>query len=106
MSSEQRVSQRRPLKVKAMLAMEGAAPMTARTVDIGTSGVCLTVDSPLQVGQVGQVGFELYFDGKATVVNARAKVAYCIFSGGEFKIGLSFVNLGIDAVSTIAKYLR
>jgi hypothetical protein len=103
---EQRNTQRRPLKVKALLAMEGRAPEQGRTLDISGNGVSVAVEHPAQPGMAGTVNFDLYYDGKSTPISARVKVAYCIFGGGEFKIGLTFVNLELAAMTVIAKYLK
>jgi hypothetical protein len=50
--------------------------------------------------------FELFMDGVPSRINARVKVAYCIFSSGEFKIGFNFVNLELSSMTAIAKYMR
>jgi len=104
--AEQRQSPRKILKVKAMLAMEGMAAATGRTADVGANGVSVTTANPLKVGQGGQVSFELFIDGKATVIATRSRVTYCIFSNGEFKIGFQFVNLDLSAMAVLAKFLR
>ena len=106
MLTEQRQSDRKLLKVKAIVAIEGAPPATGRTADVGSSGVSVTLPAPLKVGQDGQVSFELFMDGKATVINTRSRVSYCIFSNNEFKTGFQFVNLDLSAMAVLAKYLR
>jgi len=104
--AEQRKSARKVLKVKAVLAMDGMAAATGRTADVSASGVSVATAHPLPVGQSGQVSFELFMDGKATVIATRSKVSYCIFSNGEFKIGFQFVNLELSAMAVLAKFLR
>jgi hypothetical protein len=94
------------LKVKAVVAMEGQAPMPGRTSDIGSNGVSVTVPYPLQAGQAGQVAIDLLVDGKPTPLNLRARVMYCIFSGDEFKVGFQFVNPDLNAVSQLSRFLR
>ena len=86
--------------------MEGQQPVTGRTADVGGNGVSLTLPAPLKVGQDGQVSFELFIDGKASVINTRSRVSHCIFSNNEFKIGFQFVNLDLSAMAVLAKYLR
>jgi c-di-GMP-binding flagellar brake protein YcgR len=103
---EQRQAERKTLKTKATLAIEGQTTLTVRTVDISATGMSLSLPGPLPIGKPAQIGFELYYDGKVTPVNARSKVAYCIFSNGEFKVGFHFVTLDLNAVTTLAKYLR
>ena len=106
MVTDQRKSARKILKVRAVLAMEGQAPVQVRTADVGANGVSLTVPHPLQTGQVGQVGFDLLVDGNPFPLQARAKVMYCIFSNGEFKAGFQFVNLDLNSLSQLSRFLR
>lgn len=86
--------------------MEGQPPVPGRTSDIGTNGVSITVPHPLQTGQTGQVGFDLLVDGHPFPLHARVKVMYCIFSSGEFKAGFQFLNLDLNAVSQLSRFLR
>ncbi|WP_082439535.1 MULTISPECIES: PilZ domain-containing protein [unclassified Massilia] len=104
--TDQRQSARKIVKVKAVIAMEGQAPMPGRTSDIGSNGVSIAVAHPLQVGQTGQVGFDLLVEGKLASIMARAKVIYCIFSGGEFKAGFQFLNLDLSAMAQLSRFLR
>jgi c-di-GMP-binding flagellar brake protein YcgR len=104
--AEQRKSARKILKTKAVLAIDGGAPLSGRTADLSASGVCVSFNDPLPVGQAGQLAFDIFVDGKLTAINARARAAYCIFSGGEFKVGFEFVNLDLAAMTAVARYLR
>ena len=104
--TDQRQSARKIVKVRAVVAMEGQAPMPARTSDVGANGVSVSVDQPLQVGQTGQVAFDLLVEGKLIPIAARAKVIYCIFSGGEFKAGFQFLNLDLTAMTQLSRFLR
>lgn len=106
MTLDQRQSARKILKVRAVLAVEGQAPVPGRTSDIGANGVSITVPNPLQTGQTGQVGFDLLVDGTPYPLLARVKVMYCIFSNGEFKAGLQFINLDLTAMSQVSRFLR
>ncbi|WP_296944785.1 PilZ domain-containing protein [uncultured Massilia sp.] len=106
MVTDQRKTVRKILKVKAVVAMDGQAPLPARTSDIGSNGVSVTVAHPLQAGQAGQVSLDLLVDGKPTPLHARAKVMYCIFSGDEFKVGFQFMNLDLNAMSQLSRFLR
>ena len=86
--------------------MDGANAVAARTADIAASGMSLALEQPLTVGQSGRIDFTMYFDGTSHALTVKAKVSYCIFSGGDFKTGFQFVNLDLTAMSTISKYLR
>lgn len=104
--NEQRTSKRKILKVKALLTMEGAETVMARTIDVGGDGVCLYVPNALKAGAIGMVRFEIFHDGKATSISARSRVQYCILSNGEYKIGFQFVNLELSAMASLAKFLH
>lgn len=104
--TEQRQTARKIVKVKAVVAMEGQAPMPGRTSDLGVNGVSIAVQHPLQQGQAGQVSFDLLVEGKLTTIVARAKVIYCIFSNDEFKAGFQFLNLDLTAMTQLSRFLR
>lgn len=106
MFTEQRKSIRKIFKAKAMLAMEGEAPVIGRTSDVGANGVSVNVPAPVKPGQAGQLGFELMVDGKIVKISARSRVQYCILSQGEFKVGLEFVNLELASMTALARFLR
>jgi c-di-GMP-binding flagellar brake protein YcgR len=103
---EQRQAERKVLKTKAKLTVDGEDPIVTRTVDISASGMSLALPGPLPVGRPSQIIFDLVYEGKATPVNARTKVAYCIFSNGEFKVGFRFITLDLTAMTVLSKYLR
>lgn len=106
MLTDQRKSARKILKVKAVVAMDGQAPMLVRTLDISANGVSISVPEPMRGGQAGQISFDLMVDGKSTPIATRVKVMYCIFSSDEFKIGFQFLNLDMNAISQLARFLR
>ena len=104
--NELRASNRKALKVKALLAMEGEDTITARTADVGGDGLCLMVGKSLNKGAVGMVRFEIFQDGKIKSIAVRAAVQYCILSSGEYKVGFRFVNLELSAMASLSKYLN
>jgi hypothetical protein len=104
--NEQRQSPRKVFKVKAVVAIEGEAPLAVRTVDIGSNGLCVSSPAPIQVGQDANVRFELFFEGKATPIDTRCKAVYCVFSNGEFKVGFQFLQLALADMTRLAKFLR
>ena len=94
------------MKVKAKLVIDGLPPAAVRTVDISSAGMSVAVEEPCRTGVMCTISFDLLLDGKPTPINARSKVAYCILSGGQFKVGLAFQNLDMGASSAISKFLR
>ena len=89
-----------------MLAMDGQAPIIGKTCDVGASGASVSVADPLTIGQGGQLAFDLLVEGGFVSINTRAKVSYCIFSSGEFKIGFQFVSPDLAAVTALARFTR
>ncbi len=106
MFTEQRKNERKVLRVRARVSMVGAAPVSGRTSDLGINGVSISLPDPLQVGQTGQVSFDLLIDGNIVPINARAKALYCIFSNGDFKVGFQFLHLELAATTAVARFLR
>jgi hypothetical protein len=89
-----------------VLVPEGASPVAGRTFDLSSKGVSATFADPLPVGQAGQLVFDIFVDGKPTTIHARSKAMYCIFSGGEFKVGFEFVSLDLSAMTAVSRFLR
>lgn len=104
--NEQRTATRKIVKVKARLVIDGQAPVVARTVDVSSAGMCIQVAEPCRTGVSCQISFDLFYDGKSTPISARSKIAYCILSGNEFKVGLVFQNLDLSAMTALARFLR
>ncbi|MEG2032173.1 MAG: PilZ domain-containing protein [Janthinobacterium sp.] len=105
-SVEQRQGARKILRAKAMLVMDGAGPVAARTLDVGPGGMSAVIAEPVQAGRQGKVLFELFYDGKAHIIEARTSVSHCIFSSAGFKVGLTFQHLDMAVSSAISKFMR
>lgn len=106
MFNEQRQTQRKVLKVKAMIALDGGQPLAVRTVDISSTGMCVSTPEPLTLGADCQLRFDLLVDGKPNSIQVRSRVSYCILSGNEFKAGFQFVNLDLSSMTALARFLR
>jgi hypothetical protein len=106
LAEEQRKSPRKILRGKAMWVLAGAAPVAARTIDIGANGISLLLADSATPGQKGQVSFEMLLEGKSHIITARATVMYCLFSSSGFKTGFQFSDLELPARTLIAKYMR
>lgn len=89
-----------------MIVMDGGSPISARTFDLGLSGISLTSEHKVTVGASGQIVFEMLVDGKPQIVTTRGKASHCIFSGDEFKIGFVFAPLDNEAAGAITKFMR
>lgn len=104
--ADQRASVRKPLKTRAVLTVTGAPPLTVRTLDIGGQGVCLSFLQPMPIGLSGKLAIDLMIEGKIHTIEAVARSAYCIFSGGQYKVGFHFTSINLTAVTLLAKFLR
>ncbi|HEY0065255.1 MAG TPA: PilZ domain-containing protein [Telluria sp.] len=106
MRSDQRNASRKILKVKALLNVDGMETQRVRTLDVGSDGVCLVTDNAIKVGAAATVHFEIFHDGKLQPITARSKVQYCILSNEGFKVGFQFVNVELQALATLSKFLH
>jgi hypothetical protein len=104
--NEQRQTQRKLLKVKAVVVVDGFAPVAAKTVDVGANGMCIMSPDPIQVGANAQLRFDLFVDGSMTTIDVRCKVTYCILSHGDFKVGFNFLNLNLSGMTQLAKFMK
>jgi hypothetical protein len=86
--------------------MDGMQPFQGRTIDVNATGLSLTADHKLGVGQTGEMSFELFVEGRAQLLTTRVKVTYCIFSGDHFKIGYQFAVPDMAFMATLNKFLR
>lgn len=106
MNDDQRQNERKIIRTRALLRMDGIDQFLVRTMDISTSGMGIACPHPLQSGQTGQIAFEMFFNGKNYQVATRIKVMYCIYNSQDgFKVGLQFINLEMNNASVISKYM-
>ncbi|QPI49281.1 PilZ domain-containing protein [Massilia antarctica] len=94
------------MKVKAVVVVDGFAPVTVRTVDIGSSGICVMSPDPIQVGVDALLRFNLPVEGSVTAIEVRSRASYCILSHGDFKVGFNFLNLSLSGMTQLAKFMR
>ena len=104
--AEQRTAPRKPLKTRAVLTVKGAPPLVVRTLDISVQGICLSFLQPMPVGLTGSLAVDLLIEGKLNTINVVARAAYCIFSGGQYKVGFQFTGVDLPTVTALAKFLR
>jgi hypothetical protein len=104
--NEQRQAQRKLLKVKAVVAVDGCAPVMAKTVDVGSNGMCIMSSDPIQVGSSAQLRFDLLVEGSVTTIDVRCKTSYCILSHGDFKVGFQFLNLNLSGMTQLARFMK
>ncbi|MFD2365743.1 PilZ domain-containing protein [Pseudoduganella sp. GCM10020061] len=103
---ERRGGQRKPMKTKALISVDSKSPVWVRTVDLSENGVGLATPEPVRIGAPARVRFELSFDGQSQPVEARGTIAYCMLSGDEFKVGITFTQVDVAAMMLISKFLK
>lgn len=106
MVSDQRTTQRKVLKVKALLTLEDGETLTARTLDVGGEGLGLVTTRSVPHGAICMVQFELFHEGIVHLIAIKAVVQYCILSNGEFKVGFRYVNLALSSMAAISRFLH
>ncbi|WP_426191182.1 PilZ domain-containing protein [Massilia sp. DWR3-1-1] len=104
--AEQRNTQRKLLKARAVLTVKGAPPLAVRTIDISVQGASLSFLQPLPVGLAGTLSIDLMIDGKLNTVSMLARATYCIYSGGQYKVGFQFTGIDLPTVTLLAKFVR
>lgn len=103
---DQRKGIRKVMRGRAMLMLDGTAPVHARTFDVGLGGVSLKVVDSVCAGEGGLVSFEVFVGGKLDIITTRIVVAHCVCGSEGFKVGLQFERLDESATAVIVNYLR
>jgi hypothetical protein len=107
MSKDQRLSERKVLRVRARLTLDGADPVWIQTADIGKFGMGLArIPQAVPANAQGVVQFELTLDGQIRSVSMRVRVAYCIPVDAEFKAGVQFLDLQSPEALLVAQYVE
>ena len=101
---ERKQAGRRIVKARAVLAMEGQAPLQGRTTEVGVNGASIALERPLRVGQDGHLGFDLLVEGRRTPIAARAGVHYGVFGSGECRSGFRFLGLDTAAAGEWSRF--
>lgn len=103
---EQRKAERRLVKVKVLVKLEGGEGILGRTFDLGPSGVGLFLDEPVKQGVPARVSIGLLVNGVVTPMHVQARVQYCIFSAGAYRIGMQFLQMDNATSAMLARFLR
>jgi hypothetical protein len=107
MSTDQRQSQRKELRVRARLTVDNEEPVWVQTADIGKFGMGLArIPQNLKSNAQGLVQFEVMLAGQIEHVSIRVRVAYCIPAGTEFSAGIQFLDLQSPGALLIAQYVE
>ncbi|MCA3028677.1 MAG: PilZ domain-containing protein [Rhodocyclaceae bacterium] len=105
---ELRQHKRRHLHTTAHVALPDSQVVEVRTTDISAGGLAIIGAINPKVGETLFIRFGIPVkSGGRTTVQATVKVAHSIYGTAErnFKIGLRFLKLEPEAVSSIAQYV-
>lgn len=103
---EQRKTERKIVKVKVLVKLEGGEAIMGRTFDLGASGVGVLLDVPLKMALQARVSIGLLINGVLTPMHTQARVQYCIFSSGDYRIGFQFLQLDAAVAAMLGRFLR
>jgi len=104
--ADRRDGQRKSLRIQARICVDGEVQLDAHTIDLSHHGISVTAGRQLNEGVVCDV--EL--GGPARVVAEppalQAEVRYCVrLSNGQFRIGMRFISVSIEAAELILAVL-
>jgi PilZ domain len=102
---DRRASPRKVIQVRARVTVEGEALLDADTIDLSHLGVGITSKYPLNLGQecIIELGVGVPIASPPVL---RAEVRYCArLKEGEFRIGLQFSFVSIEAAELIVAAL-
>lgn len=104
---ELRGAVRRVLRTKVQLLVRAGLLMDARSLNISESGMAIVTDGPLAPGLVLTLRCFLLVAGERVELITQARVVHSVFSNAEggFAVGLAFVNLTAQAMSTLKSAL-
>lgn len=91
-----RRSARRSLRFKALVLLPDDQLLEAHTIDISLGGACLSVPTPLIVGEECRMQMEFTACGETRSVLLISEVCYRTEVDGAFRIGVRFVGLDED----------
>jgi c-di-GMP-binding flagellar brake protein YcgR len=103
---EQRKAERKLVKVKTLVKLEGGDAIMGRSFDLATTGVGVLLEVPLKTGIQARVSIGLLVNGVVAPIHTQGRVQYCIFSNGEYRIGFQFLQLEAATATTLARFLR
>jgi hypothetical protein len=105
-AADRRISPRKVMQVTARVRIDGAEPLDAQTADLSHHGVSITSPRQLNVGQECIVELGVSVPEIASPPALRAGVRYCQrLREGEFRIGMQFTSVSIEAAELIVAVL-
>ena len=99
-----RVSTRRSVKCRSLLATGSRSPFTAETIDVSSNGVGLLVDVLVRAGTPLTV--ELRFDNPKLNLSLDGVVMHAVPMEGRFFAGVRFVGIGLVDELELSRFVQ
>jgi c-di-GMP-binding flagellar brake protein YcgR len=94
------------MRARARISIEGETPLETDTIDLSHGGLSITSRQPLNMGQECNIELGISVPELAAPPVLRAAVRYCVrLREGEYRIGLKFVFVSIEAAELIVAAL-
>lgn len=104
---ERRATSRKAIRVRARITLEGEILFLADTIDLSHGGLSITSKQPLNLEQRCNVELATGVPGVAKPPVVQAEVVYCArWREGEYRIGLRFTFVSVDAEALINAVLN
>ena len=104
--ADRREKPREFIRVQARISPEGDEPLDAHTMDLSAHGMAITSARALNVEQMCNVELGISVPELARPPLLCASVRYCArLSDGQFRIGLKFTTVSIEAAELIVAAL-
>jgi hypothetical protein len=105
-ANDRRATPRTAIRVRARIMIEGETLLDVDTIDLSHGGVSITSKHPLNLGQNCIIELGVGVPEIASPPVLRAAVRYCArFKEGEYRIGLQFTFVSIEAAELIVAAL-
>src|ERR1035438_9499219 len=105
--ADRRIDPRKVLQVQARVSVDGEAPLDAKTADLSHRGVSITSPQQLSVGQECIIELGISVPDIAKPPALRAAVRYCTrLRSGQFRIGMHFTSVSVEAAELLAAALN
>jgi hypothetical protein len=98
--AERRRNPRASLKGRASVLIAGGGAIEGETVDISDAGVCLTLPTALQLGDLYRLNIEMQTEPQ-TEVTIVGRVCFCVQQSAGYRVGVHCSDL--DTICSMAR---
>jgi c-di-GMP-binding flagellar brake protein YcgR len=107
LSADRRRHERRIIRVTVKVTIEDNSVISAQSLDISISGMCLVSTKRIALHNQCKLTFGLVMNGKMENFSLNAQIMHSTFCGDDgFKIGIQFINLETKSTELLNKFLQ